>query len=113
MCKKHCTFSHQLMMNNVLVTLCTALWILNVQGQSAVSPVGEYYLRGEMEMAGGLKLDSNGAFQFSFCLLPTITDVLFDHFTMALTPEEISGALPFSGDHICHFQRATPNHPGN
>jgi hypothetical protein len=213
-------------MKKLFAFLCSVLLAQNMQAQLTVSPLGEYYLQGEMEMAGGFKLDSNGRFQFfysygaldrqasgtwekegdslilnsepkgvqdflltgskknlgnqmtllisgappqlltyisarvkskgkefsaaandkgqivlpvgqadsivlqfqwcpekasrfavsnighnhfSFRMLPTITDVVFDRFTLAITSQEIFGPLPFSGNHICHFKRAANN----
>ncbi|MCU7549689.1 hypothetical protein OCK74_11225 [Chitinophagaceae bacterium LB-8] len=213
-------------MKKVLIFLCSILIALNLQAQTTTSPIGAYYLRGEMEMAGGFKLDSNGRFQFffsygaldrqasgiwqqmgdhlvldsepkgvkdflltqskmdpgkqltllitnaspqilpyviaivhskgkqfhstanekgqmvlpieqadsivlqfqwcpekasrfdvanlghnhfSFRMLPSVTDVIFDRFPLTITPQEIYGPLPFSGTHICHFQRTTNN----
>lgn len=209
-------------MKTILIWICSLLFSAHTWAQLIASPVGEYMLRGEMEMAAGLKLDSNGQFafffiygaldrqahgswrrdgdrlflnsepkgvmdfqlvgskqntgkkftivisgaqpellryvsatgfrkgkqvsetanekgrivlplmqadslllrfewcpektfrftvrqaaqnQFSFRLLPSITDVAFENHVLTITPEEITGTLPFSGDHICHFQR--------
>ena len=211
-------------MKKVLIFLSSLLLAFYMHAQTAFSPWGEYYLRGEMEMAGGFKLDSSGRFQFffsygaldrqasgswqkegdrlilnsepkgvqdfllagsktnpdkqvtilitdapqqilpyviamvrskgkeysaasndkgqivlpaeqadsivlqfqwcpekasrfaiadpahnhfTFKMLPTITDVVFDRFTLTITPQEIYGPLPFSGNHVCHFKRAT------
>jgi hypothetical protein len=40
---------------------------------------------------------------YTFELLPTIFDVVFDNFKMSVQPDKITGALPFSGDMACNF----------
>lgn len=40
---------------------------------------------------------------YTFELQPTIFDVVFDHFKMAVQPDKMTGALPFSGDMVCNF----------
>lgn len=42
---------------------------------------------------------------FSFRVEPTLFDVRFEKFSMHITQNEISGPLPFSGDHVCRFKR--------
>lgn len=212
-------------MKRIVILICTLAIFFHMHAQQPASPVGEYFLKGEMEMAAGLKLDSNGQFQFffsygaldrqakglwrldgehllltsepketkdfeltqskqspaknvtiflsgvpseiwryftatgitknkkqvngtadakgrivlpvdhvdslilqfdwcpekafhynvgsslhnqfSFRVLPSITDVVFDNNGFTITPEEITGTLPFSGDHVCTFRRTT------
>ncbi|MDO6435203.1 hypothetical protein Q4E93_31595 [Flavitalea sp. BT771] len=41
--------------------------------------------------------------RYTFELLPTIFDVVFDNFKMSVQPGKITGVLPFSGDLVCNF----------
>lgn len=45
--------------------------------------------------------------QFSFRVLPTLTDVVFDNQVFTVTQEGINGTLPFSGEHKFSFRRKT------